>query len=414
LTALPKIPVVSVAGRDAGPVREAARAGAFLRLSTEVDTRWRKTPILIGELPGAVEETFVLFSGHLDSWHRGAMDNGTANATMLELARVMAPVRRYRGVRFAFWSGHSHGRYSGSTWYADHYWHELDARCVLHLNVDSTGGRGSILNRHAYAMPETRGVAEAVIRALEGGSFHGQRVGRMGDQSFLGVGLPSLLMDISEQDGASPEASQDFAVFSGGGTGGLGWWWHTTEDTPDKIDPALLERDAKVYLGVLHAFVTSPVLPLDYGAAAREWLKRLREVRGASAWVDVRAALAQARRLARGADALRRRAQAVAASGDRAGVRAVNAALMAMARALIPADFTRAGRFGHDPALPQAEPPRLAALRALARASGDEAKHLAVQAVRDLNAIRHALATAASAAEAALGSAPRGRRRGRR
>ncbi|MDR7521580.1 MAG: M28 family peptidase [Armatimonadota bacterium] len=406
LAALPKIPVVSVAGRDAGPVREAARTGARLRLFAEVDTRWRKTPILIGELPGAVEETFVLFSGHLDSWHRGAMDNGGANATMLELARVMGSVRRYRGVRFAFWSGHSHGRYSGSTWYADHYWHELDARCVLHLNVDSTGGRGSVLNRHAYAMPETRGVADAVIRELAGGRFVGQRVGRMGDQSFLGVGLPSLLMDISEQEGTSPEASVDFSAFSGGGTGGLGWWWHTTEDTPDKIDPALLERDARVYLGILHAFVTSPVLPLDYGAAAHEWLKRLREVRAASTWADVKGALAEARRLAHAAELLHRHAQAVAASGDRSSIRATNAALMAMGRALIPIDFTRAGRFGHDPALPQSDPPHLAALRALAHASGDEARHLAVQAVRDLNAIRHALATAAQAAEAVV-SAPR-------
>ncbi|MDR7483281.1 MAG: M28 family peptidase, partial [Armatimonadota bacterium] len=273
LDRLPKIPVVSVAGRDAGPVREATRSGgARARLVTQVQTGWRTTPLVIGDLPGAVEDTFVLFSGHLDSWHRGAMDNGTANATMLEIARILGRARRYRGVRFAFWSGHSHGRYSGSTWYADTFWHELNARCVAHVNVDSTGGLGAVVNRHAYVMPEARAVVEAAVRAVAGGRFEGTRPGRMGDQSFLGIGIPSLLMDISEQPGDSPHASRDFSVFSGGDTGGLGWWWHTTEDTPDKIDPALLVRDCRIYLGVVHTLATAPVLPLDYTATARAWL----------------------------------------------------------------------------------------------------------------------------------------------
>ena len=48
-----------------------------------------------------------------------------------------------RGIRFAFWSGHSQGRYAGSAWYADHAWRELHQRCVVHLNVDSTGARGA-------------------------------------------------------------------------------------------------------------------------------------------------------------------------------------------------------------------------------------------------------------------------------
>ena len=86
-----------------------------------------------------------VFSGHVDSWHYGAMDNGTANATMLEVARLLAQHRDelYRGLRVIFWSGHSHGRYSGSTWYVDNHWEELHDRCVAHVNVDSTGARGA-------------------------------------------------------------------------------------------------------------------------------------------------------------------------------------------------------------------------------------------------------------------------------
>ncbi|MGH2404057.1 MAG: M28 family peptidase, partial [bacterium] len=370
---MPRVPVVSVAGRDADGVRDLARTDrARMRITAAVDTAWRKTPVLVGDLPGAGEETFVLFSGHLDSWHRGAMDNGTANATMLEVARVMRRVRRYRGIRFAFWSGHSHGRYSGSTWYADNYWDDLDARCVAHVNVDSVGARGAVINPHAYAMPETRGVADAVIRSQAGVRFDGARVGRMGDQSFLGIGVPSLLMDLSDQPGDSPQASRDFSMFTGGTTGGLGWWWHTTEDLPDKIDPALLERDCRIYLGIIHAFATSRVLPLDYAATAREWMQRLAGYRRAlGRRVDLRPTIAAAARLTSAAMALERQARALRRTADRRAVRALNEALIAVGRALIPVDYTQAGRFHPDPAVTPPDPPHLAALRALATASGD-------------------------------------------
>ncbi|MDR7543084.1 MAG: M28 family peptidase [Armatimonadota bacterium] len=412
LDRLPRIPVVSVAAEHGDRLRDLVKGGAvWLHLRTQVDTGWRRTPILIGELDGEVEDTFVMMAGHVDSWYRGAMDNGGANATMLEVARALAGVRRYRGVRFAFWSGHSHGRYSGSTWYADHFWHELADRCVVHVNIDSVGGRHAVINRHAWAMPETRAVADRVIRALVGERFEGGRVGRAGDQSFLGVGLPSLLMSLSEQPADSPDASRDFNIRTGGATGGLGWWWHTTDDLPDKIDPQLLLRDAKIYVGVVHAFATEPVLPLDYAATARDWLATLRNLpRAAGRHLDLRAPLADARRLVEATATLERVLRPLRERPRRRAVRAANAALMAIGRALIPVGYTRRGRFDHDPALEQRDIPLLASVRALGGASGDAAKHLAVRAQRDLNAIRLALQQAADVAEAAARELRRARR----
>ncbi len=410
---LPRLPVVSVAQKDGDRLRETVKAGgARVRITAEVDTRWRKTPILIADLSGAVEDTFVMFAGHLDSWHRGAMDNGTANATMLEVARALAKTKRYRGVRFAFWSGHSHGRYSGSTWYADHYWDELDARCAAHVNVDSVGGRGAVINRHAYAMPETRGVADRVISALAREHFDGGRVGRAGDQSFLGVGIPSLLMSLSEQPSASPEASADFNIRTGGATGGLGWWWHTTDDTPDKIDPATLERDCKIYLGIVHALCTEPVLPLDYEATAKDWLTKLQSLqKAAGRHVDLGPTVAAARRLVAATHGLARVARGLRASSNRKAAAAVNRGLMALGRALIPIGYTRTGRFDHDPALEQHDVPLLAAVRELGKATGDDARHLTVRAVRDLNGVRAALAQAADVADAAAREARQAARR---
>src|SRR3989449_8287433 len=101
-------------------------------MTTRVRTGWTPIPHLVGELHGQREDRFLLVSGHVDSWHHGAMDNGTANATMLEVARLLAGRRDAPppGVRFAFWAGHSPGRHARPPWYAGPARLDLPARCV--------------------------------------------------------------------------------------------------------------------------------------------------------------------------------------------------------------------------------------------------------------------------------------------
>ena len=117
---LPSTVVCTVSDADGAALRARLQAGEAVEatLHAAVDTGWRKTPILEAELdgPDAAGGPFVMFSGHHDTWHLGVMDNGTANAVMIEAARVMAAHRSgwRRGLRLCFWSGHSHGRYSGS------------------------------------------------------------------------------------------------------------------------------------------------------------------------------------------------------------------------------------------------------------------------------------------------------------
>ena len=74
-------------------------------LHAEVDTGWRPTPILVADLDGPEPDgPFVLFTGHHDTWYFGVMDNGSANATMMECARVLAGHRAAwkRGFRLCF------------------------------------------------------------------------------------------------------------------------------------------------------------------------------------------------------------------------------------------------------------------------------------------------------------------------
>jgi Iap family predicted aminopeptidase len=422
---LPAIPVISMAGlpaerlcrvvgdpsrrvvRDAGREAVEHAAGgthARARISAEVETSWVTLPLLIADIPGDREDTFVLLAGHVDSWYLGAMDNGGANAAMMEIARLLVRAKLYRGLRLAFWSGHSHGRYAGSTWYADTHWEELDRSCAVHLYIDSVGGRGATLLTSGYCMPEAKAVGQAAVRRVSGQRYEGSRVGRSGDQSFLGIGIPSLFMTLSEHPKDGPEASRDFAI-TGTDTGGLGWWWHTPEDTPDKLDPALLARDTAIYFDAIQMLCREPVLPLDYAATATDLVtqlgglqKRLRDR------FDLSSCLAEARSFARAARGLRARIRGMGA-GRRRSIEALNRALMSLGRTVIPVLYTRAGRFDHDPATALAPLPALAEAEVLAAAEpgSPEAHAAAVALTRGCNRLIHALRQARIIAEEAAG-----------
>src|SRR5207245_6814635 len=98
---------------------------------------------------------------------------------------------------FAFGSGPSHGGYAGSAWYADHAWRELHQRCVLHLNVDSTGARGATDYSTLHATEDAQRFAEAVVGDVTGQRSRARRFSRAGDKSLWGAGVPSALLSLS-------------------------------------------------------------------------------------------------------------------------------------------------------------------------------------------------------------------------
>ncbi|HVC61371.1 MAG TPA: M28 family peptidase [Acetobacteraceae bacterium] len=375
---LPSTVVCTVSNADGGALRERLERGEQPRatLHAEVDSGWRQTPILVAELDGPEPDgPFVLYSGHHDTWYYGVMDNGAANATMLEVARLLAPQRAQwrRGLRLCFWSGHSHGRYSGSTWYADQHWDELERRCAVHVNVDSTGGVGAVVLTNAAAAPELLALAGEAIGEQTGESYAGKRMGRSGDQSFWGIGIPAMFGTLSEQPPAPVKMRN-----------ALGWWWHTPHDTLDKIDRANLVRDTKVYVHALWRLLSDPVLPLDFAAHARTLLEELGRIRAS---LDGRFPVDG---LVAAAEALH---DAAAAGGHD------DAALMRASRALAPVYYTTGDRFVHDAALPLPAWPALQPLRDLARsAPGSDAAHvLTVSATRGRNRMLHALREATAA-----------------
>jgi hypothetical protein len=387
---LPKLPAVSVTKVDGEKIRAAMADGTVtVRLMTQPYLAWCKIPTLTADLPGKTEDTFVMFSGHVDSWHYGAMDNGTANATQLEVARLIAERKDnlYRGLRMAFWSGHSHGRYASSAWYADTFWHDLNERCAVHVNIDSVGAKNAVVLSEAPVMPETYAFARDVLKDTVDVDLDYRRMSRSSDQSFWGHGISSVLASLSEQGIEDSEMFKAMASLLGGGAkgGGLGWWWHTTEDTLDKIDDDNLVRDAGIYAETLWRLCTVDRMPLDMAALADEIADAIDGYIGAA---NGALDLSETKELASNLATRIRATDLTKAPAARS-----NQLLMDLGRQLVPVNFTANGPFEQDLALGTQPVPGLREVAQLATLdpSSDDFRFLKTKLIRQRNRIEHAL-----------------------
>jgi N-acetylated-alpha-linked acidic dipeptidase len=413
---LPTTVIVQIPLDEGRAVRAAlaAEPGLSVTLEAEVDTGWRQTPILVADLmPEGDAQPYVFYTGHHDTWYYGVMDNGGANATMMEVARIAALHRERwrRGLRVVFWSGHSQGRYSSSAWYADAFREDIDRRALVHVNVDSTGGLGNTVVGNTSAAAELRALAAEAVAAHSGQTYANRRQGRAGDQSFWGIGVPGIFQNMSEQP--MPTDGSPRIGF------GTGWWWHNPADTLDKIDEAILVRDTRIYMHAVWRLLTDPILPLDYAEHARDLSAVLAELQAAAgAAFDLGVLVERAARLERAARALAEAAGPASAAdparvadpawvADPARAETINAALKAAARALVPVDYAEGDRFTQDPALPQGPYPGLQPVRGFAGLDpeSDGARFLRVGMMRARNRVAAALAEAIAALESALPAA---------
>jgi N-acetylated-alpha-linked acidic dipeptidase len=344
----PTLPVASVSRPDGERLLEQIAGGAEATLVTRHDTRWREIPVVVAEIRGTVEpERFVLLHGHLDSWHVGIGDNATGDATLLEVARVLGEHRDRlaRSVRIAWWSGHSHGRYAGSTWFADEFALDLAKNCVVHVNCDSPGCRDADVFEDVYWSAEAEAFAKAAIQDFCGLPSSGRAPLRAGDLSFNNLGLSTFFMLSSTM---SKELREQKGYYAVGGCGG-NIEWHTEADTLEIADRERLLRDMRLYAGAVVRAANLPVHPLDFRATVtqiEETLAALGERLGDQ--VDFSGTRARA-------DALREALEglyAVAAGAETVdAARPVNDALLRIGRELVRVLYSSAGTFRQDPAL---------------------------------------------------------------
>ena len=383
------IPVASLSFGDGSRLRaRLSEAGGTLpaRLSTRVESRWTEIPVITAEIRGA-DEDFVMVTGHVDSWGLGALDNASGNACAVELARILAPLASdmRRSVRFVLWSGHSHGRYAGSTAWCDAHFEELDSDCL--------GGHGATVMTESPAMASTRGLARTALREAAGVTdWRGCRFSRSCDQSFWGAGVPSIFSQVSEQPPFEGAAADAFGkMFGSGRTGGFGAWWHTRTDTPDKLDPENLARDVRVFASVLAHALFDERLPVDAAAEVlelRDELKAWQEKAGDS--LDLSEVLARL-------DLLAEALKAAARSDDPKRFEKRSRRVLSE---IIPLAYVEGSVYSHDEALRAPPVPMLRLVDELATLSGHERNAALVSLRRVVNRLKAGAARALDVARA--------------
>lgn len=358
---LPRILAASILDDDGNRLIQRLEAGETLaaELLAVTDTSWRKIPLLLADLKAPVPaEQFVMFTGHVDSWYYGAIDNGTANAAQLEVARLAALHRSElrRNFRIVHYSGHSHGRYAGSAWYADNFWEELHANCAVNINADSLGGKNAEDIVHSIIMPETKDLAVEVVRRQTGEIFEGVRCGRLGDQSFWNVGVSSAFASFSRQKKKMlPDGKMGFER----GNAELGSWWHTPADLPEFIDRDHLLRDGRIFAEYVMTFLTEPVLPLRFNRTAEDIRERLEDWnRMAGAEFDLFPSIEKAKKL-----------ESVCQEFYKRDIpdEIRNRTILKLARILVPLDFTGGDIYSNEPARAIDALPSLSAIKDLVK-----------------------------------------------
>ncbi len=253
--------IVHITNRDGGSIRELVkRGGVHARITSVVDTGWKEVGILIANIKGEAEpDRFILVNAHIDTppFSPGVVDNASGDIAVLELARIfqLNKEKLRRSIRIAFWSAHEIGRYAGSTYFNDYFWHDLRYNCIASYNIDSPGSKGATTFRAAPISEVLEIALDSIETATEIEVKERRWPTRAGDGSFWSTGIPHTSLTSSR-----PQEDYDPHVnYSGGG-----WWWHTPNATMEYGDIDVMEMDVKVELNYIFKMTNCPIIPFNF------------------------------------------------------------------------------------------------------------------------------------------------------
>ncbi len=401
---IPAIPIIGIKKSEGDRLKAALATSPKVRLTIKVEQGWAIAPVVVADVPGRTAD-FVMIATHLDAWYRGMTDTGGSDASILEMARVLQKEqpKLERGVRFAWWPGHSFGRYAGSTWYVDRFWADLDEHCVAYTNLDGPGRRGSLMDQvsaggwpgiaeysREFAQMLTSKTPEA-RGGRNGGLF---RPTRDSDSSFQGLGIPEFSIGVPGPPRGHPDLE----------AGGRISYWHTAQDTLEKLDPKALELDTRYRVAQLYSLATAANLPLKIAPVATSFERALEEIATAAGGTfDLKSTRAAAAALSQSAARL----DASPRPADARGQALRNQLLVRLTHRLNSRLYTRTGRFDQDPAGNVPILPLLARARELPKLdkNSDQYGFLETELLRGRNAVAATLTEAAAEIDAHLGGA---------
>ena len=242
-----------------------------LRVTALANRKWSMVHQPTGVLRSRGDcHDFLLVCSHLDAWEPGVTCNATGNATTLEICRILSKYRDElrRDVHFVFWNGHEIAEAAGSTWYLDNNWDQINKHCVGYVHIDSTGVENTKLFEIKASDEMLEYAKVNFSQVLPGTELRAMSLKKIGDQSYMGIGIPSVAQRMSFTQ-ADMEASH-------GAT--LGWWNHTNKDGIDKCNPEILVKDTKVTLKLIYDWLNCDYLPYDFSWKLDDFKDKVQKV----------------------------------------------------------------------------------------------------------------------------------------
>ncbi len=200
------------------------------------------------DIKGREAKKTVLIGGHFDGkiieggHFQGANDGGSSTALLLEMARVLANRPPPVPVRIAFLDGEeafvkwseSDSRYGSKKMAAEIKSANEVERYAAAVIVDMIGDKRLRIEREALSNKEIFAILEATAKRLGYGHIFGTQPISIEDDHtpFLHIGIPAaVLIDLRFGPGFHSNA-----------------YWHTREDTLDKLSPKSVEIVGQVVL----------------------------------------------------------------------------------------------------------------------------------------------------------------------
>jgi len=221
-----RIPHASVTAEDAMMMRRMIARGEKVRVTLKMSAAMlpdAESRNVIGELVGGEKpEEIVVMGGHIDSWDvgQGAMDDAGGVVIAWEAVRLLKRLglTPRRTIRVVGWTNEENGGRGGSA-YRDRYQQETHQ-----LAIESDGGVFSPTGFGFTGSPAAREMITAIgsLLAPIGAGTIGAAGGGADIAAIMSTGVPGMGLNVD-----------DTKYF---------WFHHTDADTPDKLDPAEVQR----------------------------------------------------------------------------------------------------------------------------------------------------------------------------
>jgi len=250
----------AISARRAQELRAMMKQGRALRAHAVVDAELvpGNLEVVSGLIPGSVyPQEEIIVTAHLCHYKPGANDNASGSAAILEMARTMRELITshelpppLRTIRF-MWVPEYNGTYA---WLSAHL--NDPVRRIANLNFDMVGEdvmkTNSLLSLN-YTSDSNPSFLNALLESIVdfANSFNGERYPPQMDLyigSILGSRNRLACRMMPYTTGTDHELFNNLRI----GAATLGSWpdnfYHSSEDTPDKVDPTQLHRAVAIGL----------------------------------------------------------------------------------------------------------------------------------------------------------------------